>query len=85
MLSVYQQTLNLTEEKTGLPGLERPDDMKVLLQTKILDHSQRWIREGTETSFTLKSVQDQTKYLTLNENDVVLETKSRFTASFQYT
>ena len=48
-MSATQQVLTLTESLTGIK-LDEDDDKKVELQIQVLDHSQRWIREGTETN-----------------------------------
>ena len=85
-LSGTQQVLTLTDKPSGIGTngitLDPPDDVKVELQIKVLDHSQRWIREGTEDSFTLKSYQDTSKFLTLNGPNLELSDTSKFILSF---
>ena len=85
-LSGTQQVLTLTDTPTGIGTngitLDPPDDMKVELQIKVLDHSQRWIREGTEASFTLKTFNQPHKFLTLNGANLELSDTSKFILSF---
>ena len=78
-LKYSDQVLTLTDESAGLFDTE--DDKKVLLQIKMLHHSQRWIRTSvTDGYFQLKSTDDKGNdngnALTWDGSDLKVETVS---------
>ena len=78
-LKYSHQVLTLTDENAGLFDTE--DDKKVLLQIKMLHHSQRWIRTPmTGGYFQLKSTDEEGnengKALTWDGSDLKVEAAS---------
>ena len=69
--------LTLTDDQIPDIKLSDEDNMKVELQIKKLKVSQRWIRKGSENSFTLQSFEDK-KYLALENGKLMLKNTGEY-------